>query len=384
MKVVLISSLPRDLNSVKSGVDAVVINLIKGFELYPEVSFLIISIGKSDHEASVKYADNITIHYLRKKSLFGGILNYYLFDARKAVQKIILEFKADIVHMQGASPMLFCLRGLCKKKIVITQHGIMAEEINYQNRRFDKLKFWVKKLVERYYFPKFRNYTFISNYNRVFLEQLKGDQQYKGELIYNPVNPVFFDLKTHDTFHNRIVYVGVINSRKNLLCLLRAIQGIKNKTDKLKLDVIGGFKDEAYKNKILQFVRENNLQDDIRFLGWKSQPEVLELYKKVDLFVLPSLQESLPVSIAEAMAAGRPVIAADVGGVTEMISHEESGYVFRSNKSIELGTYLMRFCNGDVSYSEFAKNAREEAVKKFHPRNVAAQTIEFYKTILEN
>ncbi|RUT79879.1 glycosyltransferase family 4 protein [Ancylomarina longa] len=384
MKVLIISSLPQNLDFVKSGVDAVIINLMKGFELFPEISFLILSLGKSDHESTVKYAHNIKIQYLRKKRPVGGILFYYLFDARKAIQKIILEFKADIVHVQGASPILFCLRGLCKRNLVITQHGIMAEEINYQNTKFDKLKFGFKKLVERYYFPKFRNYTFISNYNRRFLEELKGNDQYKGKLIYNPVNPVFFDLKIHRTFGKRIVYVGVINPRKNLLCLLKEMQRIKGQINGLKLDVIGGFKDEAYKNKILQFITDNNLQDDIRILGWKSQSEVLELYGEADLFVLPSLQESLPVSIAEAMAAGRPVIATDVGGVTEMITHEESGFVFRTNNSIELGNYLLRFCKGDVSYSDFATNAREEALKKFHPRNVAAQTIEFYKEILKN
>ncbi len=383
MKVLMLSSLPLDLNSIQGGVDAVVVNLLKGLELFPQVNLIVLSLGRSDCRKTVKYADNITIEYLCKKNHIGGNLLDYLFQARKGVHDYIRKFNPDIVHMQGASPMLFCLLGLNKKNLVITQHGIMAEEINYQNTTIDMFKFWLKKLVERYYFPKFKNYTFISSYNQRFLEQLNNNY-YNGKLIYNPVNPIFFDLKTRPNFGKRILYVGVINLRKNLLCLLKAILELKKKIDGVKLDVIGGFKDEAYRNKILQFVAENNLQDVVCFWGWKSQSELLEFYKEADLFVLPSLQESLPVSIAEAMAAGRPVIASDVGGISEMITSEKSGFIFKSNDSEELESYLLKFCNEAVLYTEFAEFAREEAVRKFHPRNVASQTIEFYKEILEN
>ena len=383
MKILMISSLPRDLDSIKGGVDAAVVNLIKGFEYFPDINFLILSVGKSDQNRIVKYANNITIQYLQKKSL-GSILVDYLFFARKKIHKVITEFRPDIIHMQGASPILFCLIGLKKKNLVITQHGVITEEIKFQKTIAKKLKFWMKKIIEQYYFPKFHNYTFISNYNQRFLKQLKGEHLYRSRLIYNPVNPLFFDLKLQANFNKRILYVGVINHLKNLLCLLKAIHRIRPMVHGLKVTVIGGFKDESYKKLILQFIKNNQLEDNISFYGWKSQTEVLELYKDVDLFVLPSLQEALPVSIAEAMAAGRPVIASDVGGVSEMITAQKSGFVFQANNSQELETYLLKFYNGTVCYYDFARNAREEAMKKFHPENVAAQTIEFYKTILEN
>ncbi|MDQ1770348.1 glycosyltransferase family 4 protein [Labilibaculum euxinus] len=384
MKVLMISSLPVNLNSIQGGVDAVVVNLLKGFESFPEVNLLILSLGKSDCRKTVKYAGNITIEYLFRKSQFGGKLFNSFFQMRKDVHNHIREFNPDIVHIQGASPMLFCLLGLNKKNLVITQHGIMAEEINYQKNKTDKLKFWFKMIVERYFYPRFENYIFISSYNRKFLEQLKGNQNYYGKLIFNPVNPIFFDLKTHSKFGKRILYVGVINQRKNLLCLLKAMLRLKNKTGGFKLDVIGGFKDEFYKNLIFSFIKDHNLENEVNFLGWKSQSELLDLYKKADLFVLPSLQESLPVSIAEAMAAGRPVIAADVGGVAEMITANKSGFVFNADNSQELEEFLLKFCNEDGLYSRFSEHAREEAMRKFHPGKVVNQTIEFYKMILES
>lgn len=382
MKVLMISSLPVDLDSIKGGVDAVVVNLMKGFEAFPAVNLLVLSLGKSDYRKTVKYASNITIEYLHKNKSFGENSLYYLFHARRSIRNYIKTFEPDIIHMQGASPMLFCLWGLSKKNLVITQHGIMAEEINYQNTKVGKIKFWIKKLVEHYYYPRFQNFTFISNYNKNFLVRLKGNQQFKGKLIYNPVNPMFFDLEPHRNFEKRILFIGVLNPRKNLLCLLKAIRSIRNKVDDYNLYIVGDFTSDNYKNRILQFVDENNLQKVVSFLGWKSQSEVIQIYKEIDLLVLPSLQESLPVSIAEAMAAGRPVIATDVGGISEMITINKSGFVFRTNDSEGLETYLLKFCNGEDIYSQFAQKAKDEAMQKFHPRNIAEQTIGFYKTVL--
>ncbi|GAB7087331.1 glycosyltransferase family 4 protein [Marinifilum fragile] len=377
MKVLIISSLPLDLNSVKGGVDAVIINLIRGFKQFPEVNFLILSVGKTESRKSVKLEDHITIEYIPKKQFIGGDLYYYLFHVQKSVREVIENYNPDIIHLHGSSPILFCLRGLNKKNVIITQHGIMAEELNYQNTIARKIKFWIKKVIEHYYFPKFMNYIFISNYNQKFLLGLKKNN-YTGKLIYNPVNPIFFDLEPRKDFGKRIMYVGVINYRKNLICLLKALAKVKNEIAGVHLDVVGDFVNEDYKNIIMQFVEENNLLMNVDFLGWKSQNEILELYKTADLMVLPSLQESLPVSIAEAMAAGRPVIATNVGGIAEMIS-DKSGFIFQPNDVEQLEKYLICFCNGDVSYSDFSQKAKEEAIKKFHPTVVAAQTIDFYK-----
>ena len=382
MNVLIISALPVDLDSIKGGVDAVILNLINGFKHFPEVDFLILSLGKTEQKYSVKIEENITIEYVPKSQFIGGDLYYYLFQVQKSVREIIKNYKPDIIHLHGSSPILFSLRGLDKKNVIITQHGIMAEELNYQNSIIGKLKFWIKKKIEHYYFPRFKNYIFISNYNKKFLYGLKKNN-YTGSLIYNPVKPDFYDLELRKSFGKRIVYVGVINQRKNLICLLQALVHVKNKVKDVHLDVVGGFANEEYQKKILSFIEENDLVNNVEFLGWKSQNEILELYKTTDLMVLPSLQESLPVSIAEAMAAGRPVIATNVGGVSEMISNK-SGFVFQPNNVQELQKCLMQFFNGDVSYSHFSQKAKEEAIKKFHPITVAKQTIEFYKkTALE-
>jgi glycosyltransferase involved in cell wall biosynthesis len=72
--------------------------------------------------------------------------------------------------------------------------------------------------------------------------------------------------------------------------------------------------------------------------------ELISLYRAADLFVLPSLQENLPNTVMEAMACGTPCAAFDVGGVSDLISHRENGFVARVSNERELAegiTWLM-------------------------------------------
>lgn len=384
MKVLMITSLSTNMDAIQGGVDAVVINLIKGFEYFKDLELRILSLGKSDEDYTKRITDHITIHYMRKSGIPRGNLFYYLFQASKQVRNSIMEFAPDIIHVQGASPILLSLRGINRKNLIITQHGIMAEEIKYQTSFQEKLKFWIKKLIEQYYFTRFTNFTFISEKNREFLVKKKQIQDITGELIYNPVNPSFFDVKNKNGRTKKIIYVGVINPRKNLMCLLQAFNQVRNSIENAELMIVGGFTNAKYEQKIKQFIANNNLQNRVHFLGWKTQSEILKIYSEVDLFVLPSLQESLPVSIAEAMAASKPVIATDVGGVSEMITEGKSGFLIEPNNLNQLGEYLIETFSGRFDYNAFSNCAYDEAKLKFHPKNVAQQTIEFYQTVIKN
>ena len=74
--------------------------------------------------------------------------------------------------------------------------------------------------------------------------------------------------------------------------------------------------------------KESGVDRNIRFIGWID--DVNEIFSMIDLFVLPSLSESLPVSIIEAMSFGIPVVATDVGGVPEIVADGETGYIISS------------------------------------------------------
>ena len=113
-------------------------------------------------------------------------------------------------------------------------------------------------------------------------------------------------------------------------------------------------------------------------LGYVNDPRrIVDVYRSVDLFVLPSLSENLPNTIMEAMACGVPSVGFKVGGIPEMIGHMKTGYVakYRDAKDLAEGIYWTL----NVADKE---NVRMECLKKvaacYSQHSVALKYIEVY------
>ena len=112
------------------------------------------------------------------------------------------------------------------------------------------------------------------------------------------------------------------------ICRLVSWKGVNrlitplNRLQDVRLVIAG---DGPDRQQLQELVEENNLADRVLFLGQISKPQVRALLEASDIFVLNSAYEGLPHVVLEAMAAGVPVIATDVGGTGEVIKHNETG-----------------------------------------------------------
>jgi len=382
LKVMMVGALPIDLKSVKGGVEAAILNLFSGFSLVDEIELVHISFIEEINECiQIEHSLNIRILFLPYK-VKSKLLDYLV--NKSTLLNIVKREQPDIIHIQESEPHLLRFWDWPKSNIVVTQHGIMKEELKYATGIKNRLKFVFKAFVERFVFPSFENVIFISDYNR---------NLYRGRLkramrINNSVNPIFFE-PPHQTNNERnsIIYVGVINKRKNLKLVIEALHQLKLSNIRFDLQVVGGYKDKDhdYKNEISDAIRRYDLADQIQFHGWLTQPEILEIYSHCNFFILPSLQETLPVSIAEAMALGKIVIASDVGAISEMFVDQSSGFLFKRNNLGDLVSVL-RSINDDreMNFREWSDRIREIARKKYHPLENAKRTLDFYKTVLSS
>lgn len=376
LKLVMIGSLPIDIQAVKGGVEAVILNLLAGFRELGELEVTHLSFNKDIKEKVVSnLGSNIKIIFVPFRIKYD--LPDYFLNA-KNLKKTLSDENPDIVHIQEITPQILRFFNYSKEKIVVTQHGIMKEEIKYA-KGLRKLKCLFKLLVERLYFPGFKNLVFISDYNRM----LFSGAMKKSVNIYNPVNPLFFKENQTNITENSLMYVGVINRRKNLKLVLEALKILKEKNVIFQLHVVGGFKDKAYEKEIKTCIELYQISSQVLFYGWLKQEEILRVYHNCPYFILPSRQETLPVSIGEAMALGKIAIASDVGAVSEMFENKVSGFLFKNNDKADLVNILERLNNSDrLVIENISANAKKEALKKFSPLVVAKQTTDFYKDIL--
>lgn len=376
LKVMQFGTLPLDLTQVKGGVEAVILNLFAGFSKRTDIELLHVSYTQeADAVQEVQVYTNVRVVYLPLK--YSNELLDYFFN-KKEFQRIKQLFKPDIFHIQETSPQLLRFIADAKQAIVVTQHGVMKEEIKYNPGWKNQLKFRFKILIEDHVFTRFPNIVFISNYNKKYF---KGSCT-NAVQIYNPVNPVFFDIASSDTPTFSLLYIGVINRRKNLSLLLQALADLKRDGVNYTLHVVGGYKELAYKPTIDKIVEDNNLVADVTFHGWLPQTEIIKLYRECNVFVLPSSQETLPVSIAEAMAAGKAVVATNVGAVCEMVDEGATGFLFERYDRAALVGILKNLSGNARLINQLGEAGRDRARQLFDPEKVVHQTIDFYKHIL--
>jgi len=99
--------------------------------------------------------------------------------------------------------------------------------------------------------------------------------------------------------------------------------------------------------------------------------------------VLFSRQENSPTIIAQAMAAGKPVVASRVGGVPEMVEDGETGFLVESEDEVALSDRLQTLLKDEDLCLRMGGCAHEVARRRFMPAEVAAKTVEAYRTALE-
>ncbi len=114
-------------------------------------------------------------------------------------------------------------------------------------------------------------------------------------------------------------------------------------------------------------------------LGYISDTKrIVEVYNSADAFVLPSLEDNLPNTIMEAMACGVPCVGFKVGGIPEMIDHEENGYVARFKDSADLADGI-RYVLDEENHEALKKQCVQKVARSYSQQSVANRYIEVYE-----
>jgi glycosyltransferase involved in cell wall biosynthesis len=168
--------------------------------------------------------------------------------------------------------------------------------------------------------------------------------------------------------------IGRLSQEKGQRQLLPAFAELCRKTERpLTLLLAGDGPDRTYLEKL---ARELGLNGQVKFLGF--QQDIPALLACLDLFVMPSLSEGLPLALLEAMAAGRSILATDVGEIKQILDNGLGGLVVEPGNSEKLYKALADLIDQPARRQEMAQYAREQAKSRFSRQHMTAQYEKIY------
>lgn len=177
-----------------------------------------------------------------------------------------------------------------------------------------------------------------------------------------------------------ILCVGRLVPQKGIEYFIRAIPSIAKRYPEAKFIIVG----EGWSRDILEAeAQSSGHAKKIRFTGFASDQEVINLMTSADVLVVPSVYEPFGIVALEGMATGVPVVASKVGGLSEVIEHDRTGlFVYpRSPESIAWGIDQVL---SDPDHAKWlTENAKEKLHKAYSWEAVAMKTVEVYRKVVE-
>lgn len=176
-----------------------------------------------------------------------------------------------------------------------------------------------------------------------------------------------------------ILCVGRLVPQKGIEYFIRAIPGIASRYPEAKFVIVG----EGWSRDFLEAeARSSGQRDKIQFTGFAPDKEVIDLMTSADVLVVPSVYEPFGIVALEGMATGVPVVASQVGGLSEVIEHDRTGiFVYpRSPDSIAWG--VERILSDPDHARWLTENAKDKLHKAYSWEAVAMKTVEVYRKLV--
>lgn len=329
------------------------------------------------------FVENIVFHEVETSSypLFEFPL-YALALASKMAEVAQFE-KLDLLHVHYAIPhaiSAFLAKQVMKTKkdlkITTTLHGTDITLVGLEPSFLPLVKFSIEESNGVTAVSKFLKEKTLTNYD--IEKDIEVIPNFVDTSIFKPLGHCIH--KGHIAPKGEKILIHTSNFRpvKRVPDTIRIFDLVRKEVPS-KLLLVG---DGPERSECERLCRQLNLCDEVKFLG--KQDGLVEILNSADLFLIPSQSESFGLAALEAMACGLPVISSSVGGLPELVKHNESGFIAEIGDVERMAKYAIDLLTNEKKYTLFSKNARERAVQQFDVSKVVPMYEKHYQNILEN
>lgn len=299
--------------------------------------------------------------------------------------KLMLDLRIsneDIIHFQGAYRPLsrFLIKKTVRGKVTVLTTHTLQESIVYLGRKN------LRSLIYPLYLDSLKNLTHIIALSQMDVNLLvsMGLKREKITKIPNGIDESKFKKRRNFVNKNdklKILCVAQFNRNKNFEAVIRAVEKL-SKTFDLEAYLIGALKDEEYFRKIIHMVKNSNLEKIVRIGASIDDAALVDCYLSCDLFIFLSNIETFPIVILEAMYAGLPILATEVGGIPDIIRNGVNGFLVSPDNIQQICAYASRLLKDSTLRKEIGIRNKQIA-ENYTWSNVASMTNNLYQRLVE-
>lgn len=353
---------------------------------------------------------------------------YYLLPARSTIipnksqeklwKNVCSEFKPDIIHIHGTEFEfgLSCMRACESLNYIVSIQGLVS-------------------VISRYYYAGINHWQIVKNitlrdlilFDSMFQAKRKFKKRGKYEIEYlmrtcnvigrtswdyahvKAINPTvnyhfcneslrapFYTTEKWD-INKKSEYTIFLSQAgfpyKGLHQVLKAISLLHAEFDKINIRIAGhnvlrnpniieSLKVSGFGFYLRNLIEELNIGDHVHFIGTLTEEQMVEEYKKAHIYICPSSIENSPNSLGEAQLVGVPVIASYVGGIPDMIIHNETGLLYRFEEIEMIAENIRKIFVDNIFAMKLSANGIIAAESRHNRATNLNRTFEIYKNIL--
>ena len=333
---------------------------------------------KSVH--SIRNKEGIDVRYFRNLSNLLSWKHHLFLPIGMvfAIRKNITNF--DIIHLHDYRSFL----------CVITHHYAKKHRIPYVLQAHGSVLPLFQKQRLKKIFDLFLGYKILRDASKVIAltkteaEQYKKMDEDKIEIVPNGIDlSEYEDLPKRGVFRKKyeirnneriVLYLGRIHKIKGINLLVVVFSDLVKEVDNVKLVIVGP--DDGFLSTLKRQIEDLKIADKILFTGPLFENDKIKVYVDADVFVLPSVYETFPITVLEACACGTPVIVTDRCGIADFVDGR-AGYVVEYDKD-QLRNAITKVLSDDGLKRRFGEGGKKLVREKFGWDKVVREVEEVY------
>jgi glycosyltransferase involved in cell wall biosynthesis len=296
----------------------------------------------------------------------------FMISASFSAVSLVRCFKPDATLAFFGVPsgvVAYLLKALYKIPYVVSLRGGDVPGFRpYDFRLFHKLLAPLLRIVWKHASAVVANSKGLRDLANTF------DTRFKIPIIPNGVDLELYKSENRNETSPLLLSVGRVVYQKGFDLAMRALASIRD------IEWIWHIAGDGPQMEALQaLAKELGIAERVIFLGWQLRADLIEQYKKANLFIFPSRHEGMPNALLEAMASGLPVIATCIAGNEELVVNGETGFLVPSEDAKALGIAIRKLLTDTALRQHMGLASRRRVEENYSWENTAQQ----YANLLE-